>query len=122
MRPSKISFTDKFSQLPDENPSLRIVAKMNNYEIKIVRFKGEFVWHSHPDTDETFMILKGKMLMHLRDEVVELTDGEMIVIPKGVEHKPASEEGYEALLIEPEGVHNTGNVESKMAINKVEWI
>ncbi len=122
MTPSKINFADKFSKLPDEDYSMRIVAKMNNYEIKIVKFKGEFVWHSHPDTDETFIILKGKMLMHFRDKVVELTDGEMIIIPKGVEHKPASEEGYEALLIEPEGVPNTGNVESEMAINKLEWI
>ena len=94
MTPSKINFADKFSKLPDEDYSMRIVAKMNNYEFKIVKFKGEFVWHSHPDTDETFIILKGKMLMHLRDKVVELTDGEMIVILKGVEHKPASEEGY----------------------------
>ena len=122
MTPSRVNFADKFSKLPDENPSLRIVAKMNNYEIKIVRFRGEFVWHSHADTDETFIILKGKMLMHLRDEVVELTDGEMIVIPKGVEHKPTSEQGYEALLIEPEGVANTGDVESEMAIKKLEWI
>ena len=122
MTPSKINFADKFSKLPDEDYSMRIVAKMNNYEFKIVKFKGEFVWHSHPDTDETFIILKGKMMMHLRDKVVELTDGEMIVIPKGVEHKPASEEGYELLLIEPEGVPNTGNAESEMAINKPEWI
>ena len=122
MTPSKINFADKFSKLPDEDYSVRIVAKMNNYEFKIVKFKGEFVWHSHPDTDETFIILKGKMLMHFRDKIVELTDGEMIVIPKGVEHKPVSEEGYEALLIEPEGVPNTGNVESEMAINKLEWI
>ena len=122
MAPSKINFADKFSKLPDEDYSMRIVAKMNNYEFKIVKFKGEFVWHSHPDTDETFIILKGKMMMHLRDKVVEITQGEMIVIPKAVEHKPASEEGYEALLIEPEGVPNTGNVESQMAINKLEWI
>ena len=122
MTPSKINIADKFSKLPDEDYSVRIVAKMNNYEVKIVKFKGEFVWHSHPDTDETFIILKGKMLIHFRDKAVELTDGEMIVIPKGVEHKPASEEGYEALLIEPEGVPNTGNVESEMTINKLEWI
>ena len=122
MTPSKINFTDKFSKLPDEDYSMRIVAKMNDYEFKIVKFKGEFVWHSHPDTDETFIILKGKMLMHFRENIIELTDGEMIVIPKGVEHKPASENGYEALLIEPEGVGNTGNAESEMAINKVEWI
>jgi mannose-6-phosphate isomerase-like protein (cupin superfamily) len=122
MTPSKINFIDKFSKLPGEDYSVRIVAKMNNYEIKIVRFKGEFVWHNHPDTDETFIILKGKMMMHFRGKVVELGAGEMIVIPKGVEHKQASQNGYEALLIEPEGVPNTGGVKSEITINKVEWI
>ena len=122
MVPSKINIVDKFSKLPDEDYSVRIVAKMNNYEFKIVKFKGEFVWHSHLDTDETFIILKGKMLMHFREKIVEVSAGEMIVIPKGVEHKPASEEGFEMLLIEPEGVPNTGNVESEVTIDKIEWI
>lgn len=122
MTPSKINFAEKFSMVRDEDYSLRIIAKMNDYEFKIVKFKGEFVWHSHADTDETFIILKGKMLMNFRDRVIELNGGEMIVIPKGLEHKPASEEGYEALLIEPEGTPNTGDVESEMAIKKVEWI
>jgi mannose-6-phosphate isomerase-like protein (cupin superfamily) len=121
MIPSKINFSEKFSKLPDDY-SVRIVAKMNDYEIKIVKFKGEFVWHSHPDTDETFIILDGKMIMHFRDKLVELNSGEMIVIPKGVEHKPTSTEGYKAILIEPEGVPNTGDVESEMTINKIEWI
>ena len=122
MIPSKINFANKLSMMPDDDYCMRIVAKMNDYEFKIVRFKGEFVWHSHPDTDETFIILKGKMIMHFREGTVELCEGEMIVIPKGVDHKPASQEGYQALLIEPEGVPNTGNVEIDMAIKKVEWI
>jgi len=109
MAPSKINFAEKFSMLPDEDYSMRIIAKMNDYEFKIVRFKGEFVWHSHADTDETFIILKGRMVLHFRDKVIELNAGEMIVVPKGLEHKPASEKGYEALLIEPEGIANTGD-------------
>ena len=113
---------EKFSKLPDQDYSVRIIAMMNNYEFKIVKFKGEFIWHSHPDTDETFIILDGKMLMHFRDKVVELNSGEMIVIPKGMEHKPASEHGYKALLIEPAGVPNTGNVDSEMTLSKIEWI
>jgi len=121
MIPSKINFSEKFSMLPDDY-SVRIVAKMNDYEIKIVKFKGEFVWHSHPDTDETFIILEGTLLMHFRDKLVELNSGEMIVVPKGVEHKPASKEGYKAILIEPEGVPNTGDAKSDMTINKTEWI
>jgi len=122
MKPSKINFMEKFSKLPDEDYSVRIIAMMNDYEFKIVRFKGEFIWHSHPDTDETFIILVGKMQMNFRDEVIELGPGEMIVIPKGVEHKPASQEGYNALLIEPAGVPNTGDVEDEITMNKIEWI
>jgi len=122
MKPSKINIMEKFSKLPDEDYSVRIIAMMNNYEFKIVKFKGEFIWHSHPDTDETFIILDGKMLMNFRDKVVELNSGEMIVIPKGVEHKPASNEGYKALLIEPESVSNTGDIDNEITINKIEWI
>ena len=122
MIPSKINLSEKSSKLPDEDYSVRIVAKMNDYEFKLVKFKGEFVWHSHPDTDETFIILDGRMVMHFRDRSVELSHGEMIVIPKGVEHKPASKEGYKALLIEPEGVANTGDVKSEVTIKKIEWI
>jgi mannose-6-phosphate isomerase-like protein (cupin superfamily) len=122
MIPSKINFSDKFSKLQKEDYSVGIVAKMNDYEFKLVKFKGEFIWHRHPDTDETFIILDGKMVMHFRDKLIEVKGGEMIVIPKGVEHKPASEEGYKALLIEPEGVPNTGDVKNEMTIKKAEWI
>jgi mannose-6-phosphate isomerase-like protein (cupin superfamily) len=122
MTPTKINLAEKFAMLPGGDYAVRIVAKMNDYEFKIVKFKGEFVWHSHPDTDETFIILKGKLVMNFRDKVIDLCPGEMIVIPKGVEHKPASEEGYEALLIEPEGVPNTGDRKSEITIDKVEWI
>lgn len=122
MKPSKINFMEKFSRLSDEDYSVRIIAKMNDYEFKIVKFKGEFIWHSHPDTDETFIILDGKMILHFRDKWVELDKGEMIVIPRGVEHKPTSKKGYKALLIEPEGVPNTGDADSEITINKIEWI
>jgi mannose-6-phosphate isomerase-like protein (cupin superfamily) len=122
MTPSKINFAEKFSKLPEGDYSVRIIAKMNNYEFKIVKFRGEFIWHSHPDTDETFIILDGKMVMHFRDKLVEVSAGEMIVIPQGVEHKPTSREGYKAVLIEPEGVPNTGDIENDITINKVEWI
>jgi mannose-6-phosphate isomerase-like protein (cupin superfamily) len=122
MIPSKINFSEKFSKLRSDDYSVGIVAKMNDYEFKLVKFRGEFVWHSHPDTDETFIILEGRMMMHFKDKLVEVKSGEMIVIPKGVEHKPASKEGYKALLIEPEGVPNTGDVKNEMTIKKVEWI
>ena len=122
MKPLKINFKDKFSKFPNEDYAVRIVVMMNNYEIKIVKRKGESIWHSHPDTDETFIILDGKMQMNFRDKVVELNSGEMIVVPKGVEHKPSSEEGYRAILIEPAGVSNTGDIDSAFTIKKAEWI
>ena len=122
MPPTKINFSDKFSKMPPGDYCLRVIAKMNDYEFKIVKFKGDFVRPSHPDTDETFIILDGKMIIHFDNSPVELTAGEMIVIPKAVEHKPSSEEGYQALLIEPEDAPNTGGVESGMAIDKVEWV
>jgi mannose-6-phosphate isomerase-like protein (cupin superfamily) len=118
----KINLKDKFGKLRPGDYAMGIVAKMNNYEIKVVRFKGDFVWHAHADTDETFIIMEGTMVMSFRDKTVELHAGEMIVIPKGVEHKPSSVLGYKALLIEPEGVANTGGVQSRMAIQKVEWV
>jgi len=110
------------SKLSSGDYALGIVAKMNDYEIKVVKFKGDFVWHSHTDTDETFIILEGTMVMNFRDKTVELQAGEMIVIPKGVEHKPSSPVGYKAILIEPQGVPNTGGVQSEMTIAKVKWV
>jgi mannose-6-phosphate isomerase-like protein (cupin superfamily) len=121
MTVEKINLSDKFGKLPAGDYAVRLVAKMNNYDFKIVKFKGDFIWHSHPETDETFIIMEGTLVMHFRDRKVEVGAGEMIVIPKGVEHKPSSEDGYKAILIEPEGVPNTGNVRSDITIEKIEW-
>jgi mannose-6-phosphate isomerase-like protein (cupin superfamily) len=122
MAGEKINLADKFRKLPAGDYAVRLVARMNNYDLKIVKFKGDFVWHSHPETDETFIIMKGTLVMNFRDRKTEVHAGEMIVIPKGVEHKPSSKDGYEALLIEPEGVSNTGNVRSGVTIEKLEWV
>ena len=118
----KINLSEKFGKLPIGDYSVRLVAKMNNYDFKIVKFKGDFIWHNHPETDETFIIMEGTLVMNFRDRKVEVHAGEMIVIPKGVEHKPSSENGYKAILIEPEGVSNTGDVRSEITIEKVEWV
>ena len=122
MTVEKINLSDKFGKLPGGDYAVRLVAKMNNYDFKIVKFKGDFVWHSHPETDETFIIMDGKLTMNFRDRKVEVDAGEMIVIPKGVEHKPFSKNGYRAILIEPEGVANTGDVRNEITIEKVEWV
>ena len=122
MKLEKINLSDKFSRLAAGDYAMGLIAKMNNYDFKIVKFKGDFVWHTHLDTDETFIIFDGTLVMNFRDRKVEVYVGEMIVIPKGVEHKPSSENGYKALLIEPEGVPNTGDVQSEITIKKFEWI
>jgi mannose-6-phosphate isomerase-like protein (cupin superfamily) len=122
MTSEKINISDKFGKLPAGDYAVGVIAKMNDYEFKIVKFKGDFIWHSHPDTDETFIIIEGTLVMNFHDQKVEVHAGEMIVIPKGVEHKPSSENGYRALLIEPEGVPNTGDVQNEMTIAKVEWV
>jgi len=122
MTVEKINLSDKFGKLPAGDYAVRLVARMNNYDFKIVKFKGDFIWHSHPETDETFIIMEGTLVMNFRDRKVEVRVGEMIVIPKGVEHKPSSENGYKALLIEPEGVSNTGDVRNEITIEKIEWV
>ncbi len=122
MKIEKINLSEKFAKLPAGDYAVGLIAKMNDYDFKIVKFKGDFVWHSHPETDETFIIIEGTLVMNFRDRKVGVHAGEMIVIPKGVEHKPSSESGYKALLIEPEGVPNTGDVESEITIAKVDWI
>ena len=122
MNLGKINLLEKFEKLRSGDYAVGLIAKMNNYEFKIVKFKGDFIWHSHPDTDETFIIIEGTLIMNFRDRVEEIHAGEMIVIPKGVEHKPSSDNGYKAILIEPEGVPNTGNVQSEVTIDKIEWV
>ena len=122
MKLDKINLLDKFAKLPAGDYAVGLIAKMNDYDFKIVKFKGDFIWHSHPDTDETFIIVEGILVMNFRDRKVEIHAGEMIVIPKGVEHKPSSENGYKAILIEPEGAPNTGNIQNEMTIEKIQWI
>ncbi len=122
MELKKINLLEKFGKLPAGNYAVGLIAKMNNYDFKIVKFKGDFIWHSHPDTDETFIILDGTLVMNFRDRKIEVQAGEMIVIPKGIEHKPSSTDGYKALLIEPEGVPNTGDVKNEITINKIDWV
>jgi mannose-6-phosphate isomerase-like protein (cupin superfamily) len=122
MKINKINFEEKFAKLPSGDYAVGIIAKMNNYEFKIVKRKGDFIWHKHEDTDETFIILDGSMVMSFRDQTVEINKGEMIVIPKGVEHKPSSVNGYKALLIETEYTSNTCNVKSDVTIKKIEWV
>jgi mannose-6-phosphate isomerase-like protein (cupin superfamily) len=95
----------------DEVYRPRIVATLNDYKVMVVRVKGDFVWHSHPETDDFFLVLDGQLTIQLRDRNVELGPGELFVVPRGVEHCPTSLEGAEVLLIEPQGTVNTGDAE-----------
>ena len=101
----------------DEAWSPRIVADFNGNDIMVAKFKGQFEWHSHADTDDLFLVLKGRVTIRLRDRDVELEAGELFVVPKGVEHAPYAEEEAEVLLIEPAGTPNTGDPDT--AVTKV---
>jgi mannose-6-phosphate isomerase-like protein (cupin superfamily) len=116
-----INFADKFSKFSDLW-SPRIIARMNDYHFKLARIRGKFVWHSHPETDEVFIVIKGSMQIHLRGEVVQLNAGEMYVVPKGVEHKPTAEQECHILLIEPAGTLNTGDAGGEMTHQDEVWI
>ena len=92
-----------------EHWSPKIIAQLNDYDLKIVKVQGEFVWHSHPETDEVFLVLAGTMDIQMREGSVTLNRGELFVVPKGVEHRPAAGEECHILLIEPAGTVNTGD-------------
>ena len=105
---SPISFAEKLSLIA-EHWQPRVVAEMNDYQFKVVRIEGDFVWHSHADTDETFIVLDGTLRIDFRDGDVTVRPGEMFVVPKGKEHKPYAASEVSMLLIEPRGVLNTGD-------------
>ncbi len=108
MKYEALNFEEKLG-LFDEQWAPKVIAEMNEYQFKIVRIKGDFVWHDHKDTDETFIVLEGNLRIDFRDGHVNLAKGEMYVVPKGVEHKPFAEKEVKMLLIEPRGVLNTGH-------------
>lgn len=102
-----INFAQKFGLL-DAQWQPRVIAEMNNYQFKVVKLEGDFIWHHHEDTDETFLVMEGTLRIDFRDGHVNVSTGEMFVVPKGVEHKPSSEGEVKLLLIEPRGTANTG--------------
>ena len=121
MDSSPINLQEKLSKF-SEHWSPKIVAQMNNYHFKVAKVKGEFVWHDHPETDEVFLVLKGRLEIHLHDGKAILNEGEMFVVPKGAQHKPVAAEECHILLIEPVGLKNTGSVESELTAPNDVWI
>jgi mannose-6-phosphate isomerase-like protein (cupin superfamily) len=116
-----INFSQKF-ELFAEQWKPKVVAEMNDYQFKVVKLKGDFVWHDHQDTDETFIVIDGDLRIDFRDGAVHVRSGEMFVVPKGVEHKPYAEDEVKLLLIEPRGVLNTGDVGGERTAENDVWI
>jgi len=104
----KVNLTEKL-RLFDEQWSPKTVAQLNDYDVQVVKVKGEFVWHKHDDTDDFFLVLTGRLTIQMRDDDVELGPGELFVVPKGIEHCPKADQEVHLLLIEPTGTPNTGD-------------
>lgn len=104
----KVNLADKLAQF-DEHWAPRVIAGFNGHDLAVVKVKGEFVWHSHADTDDFFLVLKGQLVVRLRDRDVTLNPGELFIVPQGVEHQPCAAEEAHLLLIERSGTPNTGD-------------
>jgi mannose-6-phosphate isomerase-like protein (cupin superfamily) len=116
-----INFGQKLG-LVHEQWQPKVVAEMNDYQFKLVKLEGDFIWHDHQDTDETFIVLEGEMRIDFRDGAVMLSAGEMFVVPKGVEHKPFAEHEVKLLLIEPRGIPNTGDAGGERTAPNDVWV
>lgn len=100
----------------------RVIAEMNDYQFKLVRIEGDFIWHDHPETDEAFIVIEGQLRIDFRDGAVHIGPGEMFVVPKGVEHKPFAEKEVRMMLIEPRGTLNTGHEGGERTARNDIWI
>lgn len=116
-----INLQDKLGRIT-ETWQPRVIAEMNDYQLKIVKLQGDFVWHSHADTDETFIVLDGELRIDFRDGPLTLRAGELYVVPRGVEHKPYAEQEVQLMLIEPRGVLNTGDAGGERTAENDRWI
>ena len=117
----KINLLSKL-KLFSEHWSPKVIAEMNDYQFKLVKLKGEFVWHKHDETDETFMVIEGNLNIEFKDKTVRLEEGEMIVVKKGEMHRPFAEEECKVLLIEPRGIVNTGEHGGDLTAENDVWI
>ena len=121
MNKEPINIKDKLSKFSD-HWSPKVIAEMNDYQFKLVKVQGEFVWHSHKHTDEVFIVVEGVLNIEFNDGSVTLRPGEMFVVPKGIEHKPWSESECKLMLVEPKGVVNTGEVKSELTAANDVWV
>jgi mannose-6-phosphate isomerase-like protein (cupin superfamily) len=116
-----VNIKEKFT-LFTEQWSPKIIGQLNGQDVKLAKLQGEFVWHDHKEEDELFYIIKGTLKIEFRDKMIELQEGEMLIIPKGVEHKPIAEEEVWVLLFEPSNIKHTGDVEHELTKEKFEKI
>lgn len=121
MNIEKVNIADKLS-LINEHWSPKIAGELNGQHVKLVKFKGEFTWHHHDNEDELFYVVKGKFKMELEGRSIEVNEGEFIIIPKGVEHKPVADEEVHVMLFEPASTLNTGNVKNEFTKEKLDVI
>ena len=119
--PLPVNFTEKFALFNDQWTP-KVIAQMNDYQFKLVRLQGEFVWHQHADTDETFIVLEGSLIIDFKEGSVTLNAGEMVVVPKGCLHRPRATAEAKLLLVEPVGVVNTGDTESALTAPLDDWL
>lgn len=117
----KVNIENKFSQF-DEHWQPKIVGELNGQYVKLAKLKGEFVWHQHESEDEMFMVIKGQLLIKLRDRDVILNPGEFFIIPRGVEHIPIAESEVQVMLFEPKSVINTGDVQDERTLDTTEFL
>ena len=117
----KINLKSKFQEFADQW-SPKVIEEMNDYQFKLVKIENDFTWHKHEDTDETFLVIEGKMGIEFEDQTVELSEGEMIVIPKGKKHKPYADKEAKIMIIEPKGVINTGDVTNDFTVENDQWV
>ena len=118
---NKVNLAEKFA-LFSEHWTPKIIAELNDYQIKIVKVEGDFVWHDHSDTDEFFFVIEGTLFIEFENKTMELDTGELYVVPKGVQHRPYALEECKVMLIEPRGVVNTGEAESNLTASNDVWI
>jgi mannose-6-phosphate isomerase-like protein (cupin superfamily) len=117
----KVNLSEKLALFSDHwNP--RVLGELNGQHVKVVKFQGEFVWHDHADEDELFLVLRGSFRMDFRDKSVTLSEGDFIIVPRGVEHRPVAEHEVEVMLFEPAQIRHTGQVESDLTVHQYERI
>ncbi len=117
----KVNLAEKFG-LFDDYLSPKIVGELNGQHVKLAKLKGAFIWHHHDNEDELFLVVKGQLIMQLRDRDVVLDEGEFFIVPRGVEHKPVAEEEVHLLLFEPQSTLNTGTVENERTVAQLEHL